>query len=99
MILPKKRYNISYNINNITHLTEGKGFMELKLTNIGNSVGMILPKEMRDKMKVGNGDAVYLTETPEGYKISPYNPDFDKEMVAARKLMKKRKAVLRELAK
>lgn len=73
--------------------------MELKLTNIGNSVGMILPKEMRDKMKVGNGDAVYLTETPEGYKISPYNPDFDKEMVAARKLMKKRKAVLRELAK
>jgi putative addiction module antidote len=73
--------------------------MELKLTNIGNSVGMILPKEMRDKMKVGNGDAVYLTETPEGYKISPYDPEFDKEMTAARKLMKKRKAVLRELAK
>ena len=73
--------------------------MELKLTNIGNSVGMILPKEARDKMKVGNGDSVYLTETPEGYKISPYDPDFDKEMEAARKLMKKRRAALRELAK
>lgn len=73
--------------------------MELKLTNIGNSVGMILPKEARDKMKVGNGDSVYLTETPEGYKISPYDPEFDKEMDAARKLMKKRRAALRELAK
>lgn len=73
--------------------------MELKLTNIGNSVGMILPKEARDKMKVGNGDSVYLTETPEGYKISPYDPDFDREMEAARKLMKKRRAALRELGK
>jgi putative addiction module antidote len=73
--------------------------MELKLTNIGNSVGMILPKEVRDKMKVGNGDSVYLTETPEGYKVTPYDPGFDKEMEAARKLMKKRRAVLRELAK
>lgn len=73
--------------------------MELKLTNIGNSVGMILPKEVRDKMKVGNGDSVYLSETPEGYKISPYDPEFDKEMEAARKLMKKRRAVLRDLAK
>jgi putative addiction module antidote len=73
--------------------------MELKLTNIGNSVGIILPKEARDKMKVGNGDSVYLTETPEGYKISPYDPEFDKEMEAARKLMKKRRAALRELAK
>jgi putative addiction module antidote len=73
--------------------------MELKLTNIGNSVGLILPKEARDKMKVGNGDSVYLTETPEGYKISPYDPEFDKEMEDARKLMKKRRAALRELAK
>jgi putative addiction module antidote len=73
--------------------------MELKLTNIGNSVGMILPKEARDKMKVGNGDSVYLTETSEGYKITPYDPAFDKEMEAARKLMKKRRATLRELAK
>ncbi len=73
--------------------------MELKLTNIGNSVGMILPKEARDKMKVGNGDSVYITETPEGYKITPYDPEFDKEMEAARKLMKKRRAALRELAK
>ena len=73
--------------------------MELKLTSIGNSVGVILPKEIRDKMNVGNGDSVYLTETPEGYKITPYNPEFEQEMDAARKLMKKRRAALRELAK
>jgi len=73
--------------------------MELKLTKIGNSVGMVLPKEVRDKMKLGSGDVVYLTETPEGYKITPYDDAFSNQMDAARKVMKKRRAVLRELAK
>ncbi len=58
--------------------------MELKLTKIGNSIGMILPKEARDKMKVGTGDVLFLTETPEGYKITPYDPAFGTQMDAAR---------------
>ena len=73
--------------------------MELKLIRMGNSVGMVLPKRARDKMKLESGDSVYLTETPEGYKITPYDPEFSRQMNAARKLMKKRRAVLRELAK
>lgn len=73
--------------------------MELKLIRMGNSVGMVLPKRVRDKMKLETGDSVYLTETPEGYKITPYDPEFSRQMNAARKLMKKRRAVLRELAK
>ncbi|KMP12149.1 transcriptional regulator [Candidatus Nitromaritima sp. SCGC AAA799-A02] len=73
--------------------------MKLKLTKMGNSVGMVLPKEIRDKMKLTSGDAVYLTETPEGYNITPYDPEFSQQMDVARKVMKKRRAVLRELAK
>ena len=45
--------------------------MELKLTKIGNSIGLVLPKEVRDRLKLGAGDVAFLTETPEGYNISP----------------------------
>ncbi len=73
--------------------------MKLKLTRVGNSVGMILPREVRDKMRVSSGDTVYLTETPEGYSVTPYDPEFSRQMDTARKIMKKRRAALRELAK
>ena len=73
--------------------------MELKLTKMGNSVGMILPKEVRRKMKLESGDVVHLTETPEGYKITPYDPEFAKQMEAARRIMAKHRAALHELAK
>ena len=73
--------------------------MELKLTRMGNSVGMVLPKEVRDRMKLGAGDVVYLTETPDGYRITPYDPDFAKQMDAARRIMKRRRAALHDLAK
>ena len=73
--------------------------MELKLVRMGNSVGMILPKEVRARMKLANGDTVYLTETPDGYRITPYDPEFGRQMEVARKVMKKRRAALHELAK
>ena len=73
--------------------------LELKLTKMGNSYGFVLPKEARDKMKLENGDVVYLTETPDGYKVTPYDPEFSKQMDVARKITKKRRSVLRELAK
>lgn len=73
--------------------------MQLKLTKIGNSVGMILPKEVRDRMKLGAGDSIYLTETPEGYKISPYDEEFARQMEIGRKVMKDYRQVLHELAK
>jgi putative addiction module antidote len=73
--------------------------MRLKLSKIGNSVGLVLPKEARDRMKVDSGDNVYLTETPDGYRLTPYDPDFAAQMDTARGIMKRRRAALRELAK
>ncbi len=72
--------------------------MELKLVKMGNSVGMVLPKEARTRMKLARGDRVYLTETPDGYTITPYDPEFGRQMEVARKVMKKRRAALHELA-
>jgi putative addiction module antidote len=71
----------------------------LKLTQIGNSVGVILPKEVLLKLRVEKGDTLYLTEAPDGLRITPHSPEFEKQMEAARDIMKKRRAVLRELAK
>ncbi len=73
--------------------------IKLKLTAVGNSVGVVLPKEALARMKLDKGDTVYLTETADGFRLTPYNPEFETQMTAARKIMKKRRAVLRELAK
>ena len=71
----------------------------LKLTQIGNSVGVILPKEVLGKLKLGKGDSIFITETPDGYAITPYDPNFETQMQAAEEIMKRRRHVLRELAK
>lgn len=71
----------------------------LKVTQIGNSLGVILPKEVLARLKVGKGDVLYLSDAVNGVLISPYSPEFEQQMDAARSIMKKRRAVLRELAK
>jgi putative addiction module antidote len=71
----------------------------LKLTQIGNSVGVILPKEVLALLKVEKGDTLYLTESPDGMRITPHDPVFEDQMQTARDIMKSRRAVLRELAK
>lgn len=71
----------------------------LKLTQIGNSVGVVLPKEALAGLQVGKGDTLYLTESPEGYRITAYDPEFSRQMSAAEDIMKRRRNVLRELAK
>lgn len=73
--------------------------LALKLMQIGNSVGFILPKEAVARLRVEKGDVVFLTESPDGYRISPYDPAFEKQMKAAERIMKKRRNVLRALAK
>ena len=73
--------------------------MTLKLTQIGNSVGVILPKELLGKLGVGKGDTLYAIDTPEGVRLSTAEPDFEAQMEVARRIMKERWAVLRELAK
>jgi len=73
--------------------------MELKLRKVGNSVALIVPKPVRQKMGVKEGDSVYLTETPDGYHISPYDPEFSRQMKLARDVQSKHRDALHELAK
>ena len=71
----------------------------LKLKAVGNSTGVILPKEILSRLHVEKGDSLFVVETPNGIELTPYDPEFEQQMEAARKIMKKRRAVLRELAK
>jgi putative addiction module antidote len=72
---------------------------KLKLTTIGSSTGVILPKEVLTRLKLTKGDSIFLTESPDGYRITPYDPDFEEQMTLARKFMRERRDALRELAK
>lgn len=71
----------------------------LKLMSIGNSVGVILPKDLLAKLGVGKGDTLFVVETDDGIRLTTTDPDFESQMAIARDIMKKRRAVLRELAK
>lgn len=71
----------------------------LKLTQIGNSVGLILPKELLGRLKLVKGDTVFVTETPDGVALRAFDPDFSEQLEAARVIMKKRRSALHELAK
>lgn len=71
----------------------------LRITRIGNSVGVILPKEVLSRLRLDKGDTVYVTEAPDGYRITQHNPEFEAQMKLAQTIMKQRRAVLRELAK
>jgi putative addiction module antidote len=73
--------------------------MKAKVSQIGNSIGLILPKEAAARLKIKKGDNVFLTETPNGYSISPYDPEFEAQMIAARQGMAEYRNALRELAK
>ena len=75
------------------------GMTKLRLTKIGNSVGAIFPKEVLARMRVDAGDVVYLTEAPDGVRVTPYDPNFERQMQIGERVMKRRRAVLRELAK
>jgi putative addiction module antidote len=71
----------------------------LKLTQIGNSMGIILPREMLAKLGVTKGDTIYAIDQPDGVRLTVADPGFAAQMEVARKVMKDRRAVLRELAK
>ena len=70
----------------------------VKLTTIGNSVGIVLSKEILAKLNVEKGDILYVSETAEGIQLTPYDQDFAAEMKAARRVMKDNRDVLRRLA-
>ena len=70
----------------------------LKITQIGNSLGVILPKEFLAKMKLQKGDELFVTENPVGISLSRYNPDFDKQLELGREFMREYRDTFKALA-
>lgn len=70
----------------------------LKLTTIGNSVGVVLSKELLAKLRSAKGDLLYVTETPNGIELSPYDPEFALQMELAEEIMREDRDVLKKLA-
>jgi len=73
--------------------------MRLKVTTVGNSTGVVLPKNLLSKLRVGKGDSLYAVELPDGVKLTPYDEEFERQMEIAEDIMRKRRNLLRELAK
>ena len=71
----------------------------LKLIPIGNSTGVILPKEILARLRVAQGDSISVSDTPAGVELRPAEEDFDEQMAAARAVMQRRRRALHELAK
>lgn len=71
----------------------------LKLTQIGNSLGVVLPKEALAQLKIAKGDTVFLTEAPGGFKLTPYSPEIEEQLELGREIMHKYRDTLRALAK
>jgi len=71
----------------------------LKLTQIGNSVGVVLPREALARLKLGKGESVFLTETPQGYVLTPYDPALDEQIQAGRQFMHEFRDTFHRLAK
>lgn len=73
--------------------------VKLTIRKVGNSLGVTFPAEAAKALRVKEGDALYLTETPEGYQLVAHDPDFEKTMQAAEGFMNRYRNALRELAK
>jgi putative addiction module antidote len=73
--------------------------MQLKVRKIGNSLGVILPREVISRLKVTEGDSVALSEAPDGYYLTPYDPEIARQVEIGKKIMRRYRNTLRELAK
>jgi putative addiction module antidote len=73
--------------------------MQLKVRKVGNSLGVILPKEVVTQLKVVEGDRLTLSEGPDGYRISVYDPEVARQVEVGKKIMRRYRNTLRELAK
>lgn len=70
----------------------------LRLTTIGNSTGLVLPKELLERLRVEKGDTLHVVETENGIELTPYDPQFAEQMDAAEKIMRRHRDVLKRLA-
>ena len=72
--------------------------MKLKITTVGNSAGVVLPKELLARLRLDKGDTLYVTELPDGSKLMPYDPEFERQMEVAERIMREDRDLLRKLA-
>jgi len=70
----------------------------LKVTTIGNSVGVVLPRELLERLRVGKGDSLFALETPKGIELTAYDPEFGAQMDAAERVMREDRDALKKLA-
>ena len=70
----------------------------LKITTVGNSTGVVLPREILERLRVSKGDRLYVLETPNGIELVPYDPEFARQMETAERVMREDRNVLRKLA-
>jgi putative addiction module antidote len=70
----------------------------LKITTVGNSAGIVLPKEILERLRVKKGDTLYAMETPNGIELTPYDEEFAEDMAVAEKVMRDNRDLLRKLA-
>lgn len=71
---------------------------KLKLIAVGNSTGVILPKEILERLRVSRGDELQVLETPDGIALTPFDPEFARQIEVAERVMRKRRNLLRKLA-
>lgn len=72
--------------------------MKLKITAIGNSAGLILPRELLARLRVEKGDELYALETPDGIRLTTYDPELAAQMEVAEEVMRKRRSLLHKLS-
>lgn len=71
---------------------------KLKVTTVGNSTGLVLPKEILERLRITKGSYLYAIETPNGIELTPYDPDFGAQMEVAEQVMREDRDVLKKLA-
>ena len=86
------RYNVRYNF-------DQDNAMKLKITAIGNSAGVILPKELLARLRLGKGDEVFALETPDGIRLTAFDPELAAQMEVAEQVMREDRNVLHKLAR
>ena len=72
--------------------------MKLKITTIGNSAGVILPRELLTRLRLEKGDELFALETPDGIRLTTYDPELARQMEVAEEVMRKRRTLLHKLA-
>jgi putative addiction module antidote len=71
---------------------------KLKITTIGNSRGVVLPKELLERLRVDTGDSLFAIETPNGIELTPYDPEFAAQVKVGERVMREDRDALRKLA-